>query len=165
MKKIVIATNNEGKKKEIKQILNDFKLLTLKEINCNIEVEENEKTFEGNSRKKAKEKHVIFLKESIFSILVLVFPPPNAEENIFAFSLLFSNESAYSFIRPLPNFTRSYSSHDNSRSERNNFRNSQLSGLNQCTAAIKKASKRQKLSARRIWILSCNSISSISFCS
>lgn len=55
MQKIVIATNNEGKKKEIKQILNNFELLTLKEINCNIEVEENEKTFEGNSKKKAKE--------------------------------------------------------------------------------------------------------------
>ena len=32
MQKIVIATNNEGKKKEIKQILNNFELLTLKEI-------------------------------------------------------------------------------------------------------------------------------------
>lgn len=55
MKKIVIATNNKGKVKEIKQILNDYELLTLKEVNCNIEVEEDQETFEGNSLKKAKE--------------------------------------------------------------------------------------------------------------
>ena len=55
MKKIIIATNNEGKKKEIEEILKDFEFLTLKEINCNIEVEEDQETFEGNSLKKAKE--------------------------------------------------------------------------------------------------------------
>lgn len=55
MKKIVIATNNKGKVEEIKQILEDYDLLTLKDINCNIEVEEDADTFEGNSLKKAKE--------------------------------------------------------------------------------------------------------------
>ncbi len=55
MKKIVIATNNQGKLKEIKQILNDYELLTLKDVNCNIEVDENQNTFEGNSLKKARE--------------------------------------------------------------------------------------------------------------
>lgn len=55
MKKIVIATNNKGKIKEIKQILNDYELLTLNDINCDIEVEEDKETFEGNSLKKAKE--------------------------------------------------------------------------------------------------------------
>lgn len=55
MKKIVIATNNQGKLKEIKQILNEYELLTLKDVNCNIEVEEDQDTFEGNSLKKAKE--------------------------------------------------------------------------------------------------------------
>ena len=55
MKKVVIATNNEGKVKEIKEILKGFELLTLKDINCKIEVEEDEETFEGNSKKKAKE--------------------------------------------------------------------------------------------------------------
>ena len=54
MKKIVIASNNKGKVKEIKQILNNYELLTLKEVNCNIEVEEDQETFEGNSLKKAK---------------------------------------------------------------------------------------------------------------
>lgn len=55
MKRVVIATNNEGKVKEIKEILKGFELLTLKDINCKIEVEEDEETFEGNSKKKAKE--------------------------------------------------------------------------------------------------------------
>lgn len=55
MKKIVIATNNQGKLKEIKQILKEYELLTLKDVNCNIEVEEDQDTFEGNSLKKAKE--------------------------------------------------------------------------------------------------------------
>lgn len=55
MKKIVVATNNQGKLKEIQEILNEYELLSLKEINCNIEVEENQETFEGNSLKKAKE--------------------------------------------------------------------------------------------------------------
>ena len=55
MKEIVIATNNEGKRREIEDILSEFKFFTLKDINCEIEVEENEETFEGNSLKKAKE--------------------------------------------------------------------------------------------------------------
>lgn len=55
MKKIVIATNNVGKIKEIKEILNDYELLTLKDVGCDIEVEEDADTFEGNSLKKAKE--------------------------------------------------------------------------------------------------------------
>ncbi len=54
MKKIVIATNNKGKIKEIKQIFKDYELLTLKDVNCEIEVEEDQDTFEGNSFKKAK---------------------------------------------------------------------------------------------------------------
>lgn len=55
MKKIVIATNNEGKLEEMKQILKNYELLSLKDINCEIEVDENQETFEGNARKKAKE--------------------------------------------------------------------------------------------------------------
>lgn len=54
MKRIVIATNNKGKIKEIKQIFKDYELLTLKDVNCEIEVEEDQDTFEGNSFKKAK---------------------------------------------------------------------------------------------------------------
>lgn len=55
MKKIVVATNNPGKIKEIKEILTDDELVTLKDIGCEIEVEEDQETFEGNSKKKAKE--------------------------------------------------------------------------------------------------------------
>ena len=55
MKKIVVATNNLGKLKEIKEILKNYELLSLKDINCEMEVEEDQETFEGNSKKKAKE--------------------------------------------------------------------------------------------------------------
>ena len=39
MKKIIVATNNQGKLKEIKEILNNYELLSLKEVGCNIEIE------------------------------------------------------------------------------------------------------------------------------
>lgn len=55
MKPIIVATNNEGKLQEIKEILKDYQLLSLKDINCNVTVEENQETFEGNARKKAQE--------------------------------------------------------------------------------------------------------------
>lgn len=55
MKRIVIASNNQGKLEEIKQILKNYELLSLKDINCEIEVEEDQETFEGNAKKKAKE--------------------------------------------------------------------------------------------------------------
>ena len=55
MKKIVVATNNPGKIKEIKEILTDYELVTLKDIGCEVEVEEDQETFEGNSKKKAEE--------------------------------------------------------------------------------------------------------------
>lgn len=55
MKEIVIATNNKGKVKEIKEIFEEYELLTLKDINCEIDVIEDQDTFEGNSKKKAKE--------------------------------------------------------------------------------------------------------------
>lgn len=55
MKKIVVATNNQGKLKEIQEILNKYELLSLKDVNCDIEVEEDQETFEGNSLKKAKQ--------------------------------------------------------------------------------------------------------------
>ena len=54
MKEIVIATNNQGKLKELKEILAEYELLTLNDVNCKIEVEEAQETFEGNSKKKAK---------------------------------------------------------------------------------------------------------------
>ncbi|MDS0528523.1 XTP/dITP diphosphatase [Clostridium sp. SHJSY1] len=57
MKKIVVASNNEHKISEIKQILNglDFEIKSLKEEDIYIEVEEDGKTFEENAKKKATE--------------------------------------------------------------------------------------------------------------
>jgi len=56
MRQLIIATNNYGKIKEIKQILKDipFKLKTLKEIGNQSEVEETGKSFEENAILKAK---------------------------------------------------------------------------------------------------------------
>lgn len=53
--KIIIATNNQEKLKEMKQILKGYELLSLKDINYEIEIEEDQETIEGNSKKKARE--------------------------------------------------------------------------------------------------------------
>jgi XTP/dITP diphosphohydrolase len=55
--KILIATNNRHKVEEIKEILRDTNilLLTLSDLNINIEVEEDKDTLEGNALKKAEE--------------------------------------------------------------------------------------------------------------
>ncbi len=55
MEKILIATNNKGKLEEIKEILNGYNVVSLKDIGCKIEVEEDGKTFKENAIKKAKE--------------------------------------------------------------------------------------------------------------
>lgn len=52
--KILVATNNEGKLIEIKQILCDYEIISLKDINCTIEIEEDGETFEENAIKKAE---------------------------------------------------------------------------------------------------------------
>lgn len=56
MKKIIFATGNEGKMKEIREILNDLdvELLSLKEAGLNPEIDENGSTFEENAIIKAK---------------------------------------------------------------------------------------------------------------
>ncbi|ADZ21711.1 putative deoxyribonucleotide triphosphate pyrophosphatase [Clostridium acetobutylicum EA 2018] len=57
MKKIIIASNNQNKIREIKQILKefDFNIVSLKEENIDIDVEEDGKTFIENAYKKAYE--------------------------------------------------------------------------------------------------------------
>lgn len=57
MKKIIVASNNEHKVKEIKEILKDLnvEIVSLKEAGIFIDVEEDGKTFEENAYKKAKE--------------------------------------------------------------------------------------------------------------
>jgi XTP/dITP diphosphohydrolase len=57
MKKLIIASNNEHKIAEIKQILSqfNFQVLSLKEANINIDVEETGTTFMENAEIKASE--------------------------------------------------------------------------------------------------------------
>lgn len=65
MKKIVVATNNKGKIKEISKILKGYELLTLKDINCNIEVEEDGK----HLKKMQWKKQAKYLKLLIYHVL------------------------------------------------------------------------------------------------
>ena len=52
--KLVFATNNPNKLKEVKEILpNTIELLSLKDIQCFDEIEETETTLEGNAQLKA----------------------------------------------------------------------------------------------------------------
>ena len=55
--KILLATNNKHKVYEIKNILNldNLELLTLNDLNLNVEVEEDKDTLNGNALKKAEE--------------------------------------------------------------------------------------------------------------
>lgn len=52
---MIIATNNKGKLLELKKILKDYKIYSLKEKGINIEVLEDQDTFLGNAKKKATE--------------------------------------------------------------------------------------------------------------
>ena len=54
MKEIVIASGNKGKIKEAQEILKDYKIVSIEEIGVNVDVEEDQKTFEGNAIKKAE---------------------------------------------------------------------------------------------------------------
>jgi len=57
MSRLIIATNNPGKVKEIKAILGDYydEVLSLKDAGISLEVEEDGDTFEHNAVKKAVE--------------------------------------------------------------------------------------------------------------
>ena len=56
MKKVIFATGNEGKMKEIREILGDLdiELLSLKDAGITADIEENGSTFEENAIIKAK---------------------------------------------------------------------------------------------------------------
>lgn len=56
MKKIIFATGNQGKMKEIREILGDLEveILSLKDAGIHADIEENGKTFEENAIIKAK---------------------------------------------------------------------------------------------------------------
>jgi len=52
---LVFATNNQHKLQELQAILgNEIKLLSLKDIDCNEEIPEEQETLEGNASQKAK---------------------------------------------------------------------------------------------------------------
>lgn len=53
-KEIIIASGNKGKIREAQAILNNYKIVSIKEIGLEIEVDENEDTFEKNAMKKAE---------------------------------------------------------------------------------------------------------------
>ena len=57
MKNLVLASNNSGKIKEIKELLKELNIevFSLKDMGIDINVVEDGETFEENSRKKAEE--------------------------------------------------------------------------------------------------------------
>lgn len=52
-KEMIIASGNKGKIKEVEEILNNYKVIPLKETGIDIDVEEDKETFEENAIKKA----------------------------------------------------------------------------------------------------------------
>ena len=53
-KQIIMASGNKGKIKEAQEILKDYEIIPMNEIGIDIDVEEDQETFEGNARKKAE---------------------------------------------------------------------------------------------------------------
>ena len=64
--KVIIATNNKGKIREIKEIFSDYELYSLKDKGIDIDVVEDQDTFYGNALKKAKEIYEI-TKEAVIA--------------------------------------------------------------------------------------------------
>ena len=62
---MILASNNKGKLEEIKKILNEYQIYSLKDKNIDIDVEEDQDTFIGNATKKAKEIYEIAHEEVI----------------------------------------------------------------------------------------------------
>ena len=54
MEEIIIVSGNKGKIKETQEILKEFKIISMKDIGIDIDVEEDEKTFQANAIKKAE---------------------------------------------------------------------------------------------------------------
>lgn len=73
MKKIVLASNNAGKIKEIKRLLEDMNIevFSLKEMDIDIDVVEDGETFEENAKKKCSEiyKELIRREERDFIVI------------------------------------------------------------------------------------------------
>lgn len=73
MKKLIIASNNQGKIKEMKKILENMPLevFSLKDMGLDIDVEEDGITFEENAKKKCEEiyKELIKMGENNFIVM------------------------------------------------------------------------------------------------
>ena len=54
MEQIVMASENKGKIKEAQEILKEYEIISIKELGINMDVEENQETFEKNAIKKAE---------------------------------------------------------------------------------------------------------------
>ena len=54
MKEIIIASGNKGKIREAQEILDEYNIVSIKDIGLDIDVEEDGKTFEENAIKKAE---------------------------------------------------------------------------------------------------------------
>ena len=54
MKRIILASNNKDKIKEVKEILTGYAIISIKEAGVNVDVEENGTTFEENALIKAR---------------------------------------------------------------------------------------------------------------
>ena len=53
-KQIIMASGNTGKIKEAQEILEEYEIIPMNEIGIDVDVEEDQETFEGNARKKAE---------------------------------------------------------------------------------------------------------------
>lgn len=51
---IIIASGNKSKIREVQEILNDYNIISMRDYDLQIEVEEDQKTFEANAVKKAE---------------------------------------------------------------------------------------------------------------
>lgn len=73
MKKLILASNNKKKIKELKEILNELpiEIKSLAEENIEIEVEEDGSTFEENAKKKAQEIYEFLVNRGEKDFLVL----------------------------------------------------------------------------------------------
>lgn len=73
MKKLVLASNNKKKIKEMKEILKEISIevRSLEDENIDIDVVEDGKTFEDNAKKKAKEIYKFLLKRGDQDFIVL----------------------------------------------------------------------------------------------
>ncbi len=55
MEKVIMASGNKGKIKEAKEILDNYDVISMKDVGIDVDVVEDQKTFIGNAEKKARE--------------------------------------------------------------------------------------------------------------